>query len=412
LNKRIAYYLWRYPIVSETFIQREIKALKDSGLNIVVYADSVDKFERNDPRLIPLINDTIYLLPINKVKLLYKTIVFLIKSPKLFADIFSYVNKKQYSSSKNFIEDIRIFLKSLYLARLLRKQGISHIHSPWSDVNSFIALVASKIIGLPLSIQARAHDIHRKDSAFGLIEKFGGSKFIVTNTKYNEQYIKKILKSSEWEKINLIYNGIDLNIFNPGKRKIEKNKEIYLLCVARLIPQKGLTYLLKACDILIKKGINFKCKIIGGTEQPRYGDYYYNLLKLKKDLGLEEYLNFEGVKPFEYTLEQYNSADIFVLPCVIAEDGSRDIIPNVLIEAMAMKLPVISTTVTGVPEIVDDDVNGILVPPNDDTKLADSIIRLIEDVDLRHKLGEKARMKVEKRFNINKNIQSYISLFS
>jgi len=412
LNNRIAYYLWRYPIVSETFIQREIKALKDLGLNILVYADTVDNFERSDQRLMSLINDTIYLFPLNKIKLLYGVLVFLIKSPLLFANMFTYINKNQYSSNKSFFEDIKIFLKSVYLARLLKEQNISHIHSPWSDVNSFIAVVASKMTGLPLSIQARAHDIHRTDSVFALSEKFGNSKFIVTNTRYNEKYIKEILEPSQWNKIKLIYNGIDLDNFNPGKRKLKNNKEIYLLCVARLIPQKGLTYLLKACDIIKKKGINFKCRIIGGTEEPRYRDYYHNLLKLKKDLGLEEYVFFEGVKPFEYILEQYSNADIFVLPCVIAEDGSRDIIPNVLIEAMAMKLPVVSTTVTGVPEIVDNKENGILVPPNDDTKLSDSIIRLIENVDLRGQLGQKARLKVEERFNINKNINAYINLFS
>lgn len=411
MNKRIAYYLWRYPIVSETFIQREIVALKKAGLNLFVVADSVDEFERINPVLNTLISETLYLLPLNIIKLFYFVIMYLIKNPFKYISTFYYVYKEKYDCNKALKQDITIFFKAVYFSAILRENEIYHIHSPWSDVNSFIALVASKLTGLPLSIQARAHDIHRKDSAFALSEKFGNSKFIVTNTRYNEKYIKEILEPSQWNKIKLIYNGIDLDNFNPGKRKLKNNKEIYLLCVARLIPQKGLTYLLKAFDIIKKKGFNFKCKIIGGTEEPRYRDYYHNLLQLNKDLGLEEYVFIEGVKPFEYTLQQYNNADIFVLPCIIAEDGSRDIIPNVLIEAMAMKLPVISTTVTGVPEIVDNEQNGILVSPNDEKELADSIIRLIENVKLRHKLGEKARFKVEQRFDINKNIQSYIDLF-
>lgn len=334
------------------------------------------------------------------------------KNPIKNLSLFVYVFRENYDLRKSVKQDIQIFLKAVYLSGVLKEHTICHIHSPWSDVNSFIAVVASKMTGLPLSIQARAHDIHRTDSVFALSEKFGNSKFIVTNTIYNEKYIKEILEPSQWNKIKLIYNGIDLDNFNPGKRKLKNNKEIYLLCVARLIPQKGLTYLLKACDIIKKKGFNFKCKIIGGTEEPRYRDYYHNLLKLKKDLGLDKYVFFEGVKPFEYILEQYSNADIFVLPCVIAEDGSRDIIPNVLIEAMAMKLPAISTTVTGVPEIIDNNVNGILVSPQNVEELVDAIIKLIGNVNLRKQLGENARTKVEERFNINKNIQSYINLFS
>lgn len=412
MKKKIAYYLWRFPIVSETFIQREIKALKDAGLNILVFADSIDEFERTDPALSVLISDTQYLHPISIFKLFYVAVINFIKNPIICISVFNYVYNKKYDSSKNLKQDIAIFLKSLYLGHILKEQEVEHLHSPWSDVNSFILLLTSKLTGLPISIQARAHDIHREDSAFALNEKFSGSKFIVTNTEYNKEYIKKIVKSDEWEKINLIYNGIDLSYFNPVNRTVDKNKELYLLCVARLIPQKGLTYLVKACDILKKKGFRFKCNIIGGTEEPRYRDYYLNLLKLTRDLGLEKCVNFDGIKPFEYTMEQYNNADIFILPCVIAKDGSRDIIPNVLIEAMAMKLPVISTPVTGVPEIVDNEKNGILVPPNDERKLAEAIVGLIGNSNLRVQLGENARLKVEERFDINKNIQSYLNLFS
>ena len=110
-------------------------------------------------------------------------------------------------------------------------------------------------------------------------------------------------------------------------------------------------------------------------------------------------------------LGYFRDSDIFVLPCIVAEDGSRDITPNALIEAMAMKLPVISTEITGIPEIVDNEVNGILIPPNDIKALTASIERLINQPELRKKFAEKAREKVEQRFDINKNINSYVNLF-
>ena len=117
-------------------------------------------------------------------------------------------------------------------------------------------------------------------------------------------------------------------------------------------------------------------------------NYYVELKKLHRRLQLEDCVFFPGTQRFEQVLEKYREADIFILPSVIAEDGSRDITPNVLIEAMAMKIPVISTTVTGIPEIVENEVSGILVPPNDENALAEAIIKLIHDSNLRNELGE------------------------
>lgn len=185
-----------------------------------------------------------------------------------------------------------------------------------------------------------------------------------------------------------------------------------LLCVARLIEQKGLVYLLKACRILLDKGYELTCEIIGAPEEPLYTNYFIALKKLHRQLALEERVIFTGVLPLEKVLAKYQTTDIFVLPCVIAADGSRDITPNALIEAMAMKLPVLSTTVTGLPEIVEDGVSGILIAPHDEQALADALITLIQDPALRKRLGESARKRVEEKFDINKNVKHYLELFT
>ncbi len=184
-----------------------------------------------------------------------------------------------------------------------------------------------------------------------------------------------------------------------------------MLTVATLGETKGLVYLLKSCKALKKRGFVFKCEIIGGTHEPIYTNYYVELKKLRGKFGLEKSVSFLGAQPFNNVLEGYKNADIFILPCVIARDGSRDVTPNVLIEAMAMKIPVISTNITGIPELVQDGISGILVPPENECALTEAIIRLINDDKLRRDLGEKAREKVEERFDINKNILKYIDLF-
>ncbi|MGH7791418.1 MAG: glycosyltransferase, partial [Thermodesulfobacteriota bacterium] len=412
-EKRIAYYLWHYPILSETFIRREVGALKEWGLSLDIVADAPDNLEYLDEHTRSLVKNTRYLYPKNeKIKISLRYLKhFFFKNPLSFLSLFLYVVFHRYHHSKNFKHDLIIFLRSVYLAGTLKDMNINHIHSPWADVSAFVSLIASKLLKIPYTVQARAHDIHRKTYLYATAEKFMNAEFVVTNSRYNESHLKSLLDRQAWGKIHTIYNGINLDQFEPRCAPKNTSNHIVILSVARLIEQKGLVYLLKACKILSERGYSFRCHIVGGLENPLYINYYVGLRKLHRQLGLEERVFFLGDQPFHEVLEEYRNADIFVLPCVIAEDGSRDITPNALIEAMAMKLPVISTNITGIPEIVENGVSGILIPPKDENALVQAMLRLIEDKKLRKELGDGARKRVEERFDINKNVVQYAALF-
>jgi glycosyltransferase involved in cell wall biosynthesis len=318
----------------------------------------------------------------------------------------------QYGAYKNLREDKLFFGMILYLAGMLREKNINHIHSPWADQCAFAALIASRLLGIPFTVQARAHDIHRKCHLYALQEKFENAAFVVTNTNYNYSHIKSMLKERSSRKLFTIYEGLNLGKFEPNSIKQNISKNVKILSVARLIEEKGLIYLLKACNILKEKGFTFRCNIIGGTEEPFYTYYYLALKKLHRELNLEDCVFFLGAQPFKQVLEEYKKHDIFILPCVIARNGGRDISPNSLLEAMAMKMPVISTTIAAIPEIVDDGENGLLVPPNNENALADAAIKLIQDYNSRKTLGENARKKIEERFDIHKNLQQYFALLN
>ncbi len=406
-RKRIAYYLWEYPALSQTFIQREINALRNSLGDVVVFSDITNTTLLNDD----LTLKPVCLLPIDQKKLqLYKRHFFR-RKPLKYINLFLYTLSHNYHSNKSYAFDKNTFRMAVFLSGLAREKGINHIHSPWADKSSFVALIASRLLGISYSLQARAHDVHRKDYLFGLREKFENADFAVTNTSYNFEYIKFELIPSINGKLNLIYNGINLEKFIPVHEKKESDSDIVrLLCVARLIEQKGIIFLLQACKKLKDKEYNFICQIIGGPED-LYMNYYLEIKKLHAQMKLEDKVFFLESLPFNEVLNYYNEADIFVLPCVIAKDGSRDITPNSLIEAMAMKIPVISTNITGVPEIVDNGVNGILIPPNDTEALVEAIEKLIADPLLKKQLGDNARKKIEDRFDIKKNIKQYVYLF-
>jgi glycosyltransferase involved in cell wall biosynthesis len=410
-EKRIAYYIWRFPVLSQTFIQREIAALRKSGLPVEVVADAPEDIKLLNENAKPFTKNTFYLFPIDEKLLSKYKRYFFLKNPLLYFNLFLYVVFHKYEKHKSFKEDTSIFSKAVYLAGLLKDNKINHVHSPWADRCAFIALIASKFLGAPYSVQGRAHDIHRKTYLYAFPEKFDNAEFLITNTQYNEVYLKSSLKSQNGRKIHTIYNGLNLVEFITHPKQENISKPTRILSVARLIEQKGLVYLLKACKILKERGYSFRCEIIGGPEEPLYINYYIALKKLHRQLGLEECVFFLGSQPIGKVLEKYRNADIFVLPCLIAEDGSRDISPNSLIEAMAMKLPVISTTVTGIPEIVEDGVSGILVPPYDEDALAGAIVKLIENDNLRKEVGENARKRVEERFDIDKNVAKYVALF-
>ena len=411
-RERVAYYLWHYPVLSQTFIQRELWALSELGLSVTVVADASEEVEALDLTGRPFAANTHYLFPMEKTLWRNYLRYFLARKPLLFASLFVYLLFRQHRKYKTLKGDLRLFQKATYLAGVLKDKGVTRIHSPWADECALVALMAARLLGVPYSVQARAHDLYRIGHFYPLPEKFTNANFVITNCRYNESHIRSILNGSPWPKVHTIYEGIDPRQFKPQPKRLTRSNHTRILSVARLIEEKGLVHLLKACRILKERGFVFTCEIIGGPEKPLYMNYYVTLKRLHRHLQLEECVFFLGAQPFSKVLEAYQHADIFVLPCVVTENGGRDTTPNSLIEAMAMELPVISTNITGIPEIVEDDVSGILISPGDEKALAEAIIRLTEDATMRKKLGENARRRVEERFDIYKNADKYVELFA
>ncbi|MCZ6799281.1 MAG: glycosyltransferase [Nitrospirae bacterium] len=409
--QRMAYLIWHFPKLSETFIQREVEALKRSGVHLEVFSESPKDHCHLDAQARALMTETHYLWPFNLRRLFRYTTSFFLRHPLRFMNLFLYVLFHEHSNQKTPRADLHVFGLAVYMAGILREKNVTHLHSPWAIKTAFVCLVAARFLQIPYTVQARAHDIHRKESLYGLSEKLDNAERVVTNTQYNKQVLQSLMKKRNWDKIQVIYNGLNPEQFKPEPKVPDISQGITFLSVARLIEQKGLDYLLKACKILDEQGYSLRCEIIGGTEEPLFMNYNIRLKILWHKLGLQHCVWFKGDLPFSEILPKYQQAHIFVLPSVITHDGNRDIIPNVLLEAMAMKLPVISTPITGIPEIVEDGVSGLLVPPRDALALAEAMIRLLEDGELRRRLGEHGRARVEDRFDIRKNVQQYRGVF-
>jgi colanic acid/amylovoran biosynthesis glycosyltransferase len=413
-EKLIGYYIWNFPTLRQTFIRREVRALKKSGVAITVIAHGSDDAVLLGEDAKSFQEITQYPFPMNQTLLSKYHRMLFRKNPLAYLNLLVFIMSRRYGPHKSLRQDADVFTAAVYLAGLLKEADINHVHSPWADYCAFIALLASKLLGVPFSVQVRAHDLHRTSYPyrFALREIFENAEFIITNSRYNRPYISSFLTRRRTPRIYTIYNGVNLSELDPGEREWKSGDVTQILCVAALIEPKGLVYLLEACALLRERGSPVTCEIIGGPEEPLYTNYLITLKKTHRRLGLQDCVVFRGPQPFARVLEAYRTADVFILPCVEAQDGHRDITPNALIEAMAMKLPVVSTTITAIPEIVQDGVSGLLVRPRDAHALADAIQKLIGDPLLRRELGESARMRIEERFDSNKNIHQYVELFS
>jgi glycosyltransferase involved in cell wall biosynthesis len=201
-----------------------------------------------------------------------------------------------------------------------------------------------------------------------------------------------------------IYHGIDLDQYRP--RVVPAGDAPVLLAVGQLKEKKGYIYLIKACRILKDLGLGFRCEIVG--EGP-----LREALQAEIDArDLSGTVELCGALHHPQVIHKYRSADIFVTPSILAADGDRDGIPNVILEAMAMQLPVAATLHSGIPEVVVDGVNGLLVPPADEVALAEALARLIGDGGLRRRLGLNGRKTVLEKFDIRRNAERLLAEFS
>ena len=409
---RVGYYLWCYPLDSETFIRREIRAMRATGLKVTVLADVAGDTSGMDDVDSAVTATTLYLTPRSRLERLRWLLGVTLQRPAVVVRALLFLAATRYDQDKSFASDLATLGRTIDVAMTMQSQRVNHLHAPWSNVNAFVLLLASRLLRLTCSMHARAHDLHRNDSAFALREKFSGAHFVVTNTQYNLDGIRGLLPPARHDRVHLVRNGLDLAEYTPtAVPDSGDDGDARLLCVARLIEPKGLTTLLEACALLRDRGVRFACDIVGGPEEPLYTGYLVHLRVMHRRLSLERHVRFAGAQPQSAVRSAYQHADLFVLPCVVAANGSKDITPNALIEAMAMQLPVISTRITAIPEIVADGESGVLVPPGDAVALAEAIERCLQDASLREQLGLNARRSVEATFDLHRNVSAYAKLF-
>lgn len=298
------------------------------------------------------------------------------------------------------IEDYKKVAETL--SQLFVNETISHIHVHFAQKEAQIGLQLSKILGTNFSLTTHAKDIFVPDSISELEYLLNESPLIFTISEFNKQYLGRYISDEDKHKIIVTYLGIDLNSL-PKQNSI--NRDCFsIYCIASgLAEKKGVIYLIKACEILKQNSFSFKCSIIGSDPE---GKILYQLKSEVVKAGLETVVELPGVVNSKEALKGIAGSDVFVLPCVKAENGDMDGIPVSLIEAMGTGVPVISTEVSGIPELIENYKNGVLVKQKSPSEIAEAIISICNDQESSKNLGIAARDAVRNKFSLKKYVDS------
>jgi len=395
-----------YPRISETFISNEIQLLEKLGFAIHLFSMRRPR-EKFSHASVKEIRAAVDYLPETLVKplprLLYHNLCLAAKSPGIYGAALKTAGRRFLRTRKS--ATLKHLLQAGYLVhRLLPERRVTHLHAHFAHSPTSVAMFTSRLSGIPFSFTAHAKDIYTSDPR-QIREKIGLARFVVTCTEYNKKHLRQLCDGSTTP-IHRNYHGIDIRLFSAENETRRMPAPPYrILTIARLTAKKGLPTIYQALRILCDQGISLHHTHIGGGEDRR------KIIALIKDLKLESATELLGTQPHQVVLAHYKNADLFVLGCEVAPNGDRDGIPNVLTESMAMGLPVIATNLSGIPELVENEKTGLLVPPGRPDQLAQSMLRLLTDGELRNRVMAAGKQRVVQDFDNRRLIQELARIY-
>jgi glycosyltransferase involved in cell wall biosynthesis len=397
---KITYLTSKFPLLSETFIYEELLALQKLGhqVDMFVFYNTGKKSHKYTDEVEQLVT---YLPNIFSNEHLRAQVHFLRSHFKKYRTALTEIIRETWRSPKLLGKSLYAYSKGILLAYQLLDHPPDHLHAHWATMPTSAVHTAGHFLEIPYSFTSHAWDIYKQPLM--LSKKFEKAAFAVTISEYNKRFLSDQYSGAD-EKTFVVRCGINLERFKYVTAQNDVNPP-NILFVGRLIEKKGAEILIQACSQLKKGGFAFQCIIVGdGPLQPE-------LEKQVQRLDLVEEVLFTGGLDQDSLMAYWQTASVFVLPCLVAANNDRDGIPVALMEAMALGLPVISTTVSGIPELIENRISGLLVPPGDSTELAEAVIQILSDKDQAIVYARRARVKIEREYNITQNALQKAELF-
>lgn len=399
---RIAYMMSRFPKVTETFILFEIVELVRRGLDIRIYP-LLREHESVQHADVDEVMARVRYLPFLSAAILGANLYYLVRRPIAYLGMLVEVFAGMLPSANFFVGMLGIVPKTVRFARIMELDGIDHIHAHFASHPALAALIIHRLTGIPFSFTAHGSDIHVDQTMLG--RKIAASAFAVMISEYNRQFVLDHTRADLAPKMRIVRCGVDPEVF--GERPAERDPDLpfQILCVASLRDVKGHRHLIDACAILQERGLAFTCHLVGD------GPLRDEIEQQGRARGLADHIVLHGSLSRPEVVQRMQSADVVVLPSVLAPRGNREGIPVSLMEAMACGLPVVSSRLSGIPELVLHGETGLLTEPTDAPAIADALLSLAHDPALRLRLGAAARARVRQSFDFRANTAILANLF-
>ncbi len=416
-QRKVAYVVSRFPKLTETFILFEMLALEQQGVQVELYplmrarnttthpegagvwAKFVERFRRSQGEVVmhPEARSFVeraHFAPFISGAILWANLHYLFHKPQAYGGALWTLLRANWGSPNYLLGGLALFPKLALFARQMEAQGIPHLHAHFANHPAAAAFIIHRLTGIPYSFTAHGADLQVDQHM--LHEKVAEAAFTVTISHYNRDFIAQVAGEAYRHKILVIRCGVDTQVFQPVDVQAGL-PPFSILCTGTLYEVKGQTYLVEACRLLHERGVDFECNFIGD------GPDLIALTNQVARAGLSDRVRFLGRRNRAEIAEQLRRADVVSVPSVPTTSGRREGIPVVLMEAMGSGIPVVASGISGIPELVRDGENGLLVPPRDPAQLAQALERLHRDPSLRHLLGQAGRATVLQEFDLQAN---------
>lgn len=402
---RVAYLVGRYPAISHTFILREVRALRELGVEIDTFSiwrsppdQLLSEADRNEAAR------TLALLPLSPARLVRSHIAAIAASPAAYGRLVARAFRLARPGAYGRFLAASWVAESLILWRELRRRGIRHVHTHMPGTAPAVAMLATELAN---SVDGGGHTwsltVHGPAEFYevrndGLPEKVQSADFAVSISDFGRSQLMAFVGEDHWSKLHVVHCGVEPDRYAPRTRD-DRGGGLRLLSVGRLAQVKGHGVLLEALADIRARGLDAAATIVG--DGPKRAE----LEELARRLGVADAVRFTGAVGQDEIDRHYEEADALVVAS-FAEG-----IPVVLMEAMAHRLPVVATRVMGVAELVRDGENGLLVRPGRADQLAAALERLAADPELRARFGEEGRRTVESEFDVRASAARMRELF-
>lgn len=396
---RLVYLLSRYPAVSHTFFLNEVLALRKQGFTIEVASiNPPDRSPSSTPAIeAEEIENTLYVKATGIGQTAWIAARTLLLRPQvIFRGLIAALRMARWDL-RAALYGLFYLAEALVLGDWMRRRGHRHLHIHFCGPVATVGMLTSIAWRVPYSLTVHGPDEFYDVERFYLREKIERAQLILCISHFCKSQLMRVAGPEHWDKMYVVRLGVDPDVFYPVRSDRPLHRTVEILCVGRLVASKGQLILLEACSSLIRKGHSLRVRIVGG------GPDQDHLMAFAAQNGLDAV--FEGPKTHEETRRILADADIFALAS-FAEG-----VPVALMEAMAMEIPCVSTSVAGIPELIRDGLDGLLVPASSVEDLASALQRLIEDPPLRRSLGVSGARRVSELYSLPQNVRTLASVF-